>query len=63
MHNKRLNGWVECHVGKGFVTQRAAKSQSDCSISYTDKQFRFLRAFPEESVGICELYLFDKGIG
>jgi hypothetical protein len=47
MHNKEyglalsLNGWVEGHVGKGFVTQGRAKGLSDCSLAYTDKQFAF----------------------
>jgi hypothetical protein len=51
MHDKEyglalaLNWWVEGHVGKGFVTQRRAKSLSDCSLAHTDKQFAFCEPF------------------
>jgi hypothetical protein len=60
----RWMGWLYSHVRKRFVSQRAVLNvYRIVNLAYTDKQFAFsVRAFPEESVGICELYLFNIGV-
>jgi hypothetical protein len=51
MHNKvyglalSLNRWVEDHVRKCLSLKGRAKSQYDCSLAYTNKQFAFCETF------------------